>query len=323
MIRKFISIILSLSMILSFGTLVFAAENNQNEEQFMVGRDSDTKELFIEEINGLANEDIQGTVVEKKSDISTYTIFDESKWGPVVTNANPTKNLTFPYRAIVRILFHFPNGQTTIGSGCLISDGTVLTAGHCAYNEAYGGLALSAAVYAGYNMYKSYKTSSSKKIYTNSIYRKEAQTAYAQNPVATCYTSDMQAYDYATVVLKDPIGKNNHLGLRKFNLSADGGKNFILTGYPGEKSSNAMKMYTGKEKLYSNYYNPGKYKNKLIQHKINTTSGNSGSSIYSYNSTSKTYQIVAVNIAGTNKYNIGRVVDQTMLNFVNSSIEKE
>lgn len=65
MIRKFISIILSLSMILSFGTLVFAAENNQNEEQFMVGRDSDTKELFIEEINGLANEDIQGTVVEK------------------------------------------------------------------------------------------------------------------------------------------------------------------------------------------------------------------------------------------------------------------
>ncbi|GHU61929.1 hypothetical protein FACS189418_2410 [Clostridia bacterium] len=76
---------------------------------------------------------------------NTRTIFgsDDRK---IVSNTTVS-----PYRKVVFLTATFPNGQSIIGTGNMISKNTVLTAGHCIYKASFGGWAKKVTVYPGYN----------------------------------------------------------------------------------------------------------------------------------------------------------------------------
>lgn len=56
-----------------------------------------------------------------------------------------------PASAVVQILATFPNGEVDQGTGTMVNQNTVLTAGHCVYKYSAGGFAKSIEVIAGRN----------------------------------------------------------------------------------------------------------------------------------------------------------------------------
>ena len=192
----------------------------------------------------------------------------------------------YPYRTSTFLLIKFPNSPYSyLGSGHLISPDTVLTAGHCVYDQALGGWA-TVEVYPGYNG----TTAPYGVAYSTEIYS-----------VSGWINNRSPEHDIAAIKLDRPIGEQTGwLGLTDMTSGA-----ITITGYPGEFQ---RQMYTMSGTIASVTTNNTFYT-------IDTTGGNSGSGVYNNNN-----QIVAVHAYGGATQNSGTRINSEKLSIVNTWI---
>ena len=177
------------------------------------------------------------------------------------------------------------------GSGNLVSSDTILTAGHCIYDETLGGWATSIAVYPARNGFSSpFGKVNAKSFYVSSEYLNLSLTI-----------DKRREYDLGHIKLDQKIGKiTGWLGLTK-TLSND----ITLTGFPTPKNRD-YKMYTQKGKLKNSSENN-------IFYGLDTEGGQSGSAVYNTNN-----NIIGVHTNGDVAYNWG-----TRMNAKNFEITKK
>ena len=181
----------------------------------------------------------EGTGITQESDVvfpipdaTTFPTTPESIIG--MDDRSIVSNTTlFPYRTSCFIVTTFPDA-IKYGSGNLVSSDTILTAGHCIYDETLGGWATSIAVYPARNGFSSpFGKVNAKSFYVSSEYLNLSLTI-----------DKRREYDLGHIKLDQKIGKTTGwLGLTK-TLSND----ITLTGFPTPKNRD-YKMYTQKGKL--------------------------------------------------------------------------
>ncbi len=180
-----------------------------------------------------------------------------------------TNTSQYPYSAIVYLLMEFPKGYSQ-GSGSLISNNVVLTAGHCLYSANLGGWAKSVTVIPGYNgSTKPFGTYYGEELYvTNGWYNQSNSGNYKSE---------------------------NDIGIIKLNSSTSAGylgvttgahPQITLTGFHGDKSG---KMYTQTDKVMTTT-------TEVYTYQLDTKGGSSGSPVYNNNT------ISAVNVSETENY---------------------
>lgn len=118
----------------------------------------------------------EGTGITQESDVvfpipdaTTFPTTPESIIG--IDDRSIVSNTTlFPYRTSCFIVTTFPDA-IKYGSGNLVSSDTILTAGHCIYDETLGGWATSIAVYPARNGFSSpFGKVNAKSFYVSSEY---------------------------------------------------------------------------------------------------------------------------------------------------------
>lgn len=132
------------------------------------------------------------------------------------------KNVTtFPYRAVVEITAYFSGGGTLTGTGAMVGEKTVLTAGHVVYDQDYGWATkveiVPGGVLSGYDTYAGYQ-------FTSVI-------GWTQN-------ADFE-YDYAVIQLEESPGVG-YFGTHAettANLKKD---SFYAYGFPDDKDDGTL-----------------------------------------------------------------------------------
>lgn len=184
----------------------------------------------------------------------------------IVTNTS-----TYPFSTAAHLVMTFPNGKSYIGSGHLISNDTVLTAGHCIYSKADGGWATSVAVYPGYNG----KTAPFGVAYASKLMSISGWTS-----------NNSSEHDIGAIKLNKSIGKNTgYMG-----LTTNTNSGITLTGFHGDLNG---KMGTESGSISSLTPNN-------VFYKLDSTGGASGSGVYNNNN-----QILAVHAYGRTSDNFG------------------
>ncbi|MGO3605743.1 MAG: trypsin-like serine protease [Pseudolactococcus laudensis] len=225
----------------------------------------------------------EGTGITQESDVvfpipdaTTFPTTPESIIG--TDDRSIVSNTTlFPYRTSCFIVTTFPDAIKYC-SGNLVSSDTILTAGHCIYDETLGGWATSIAVYPARNGFSSpFGKVNAKSFYVSSEYLNLSLTI-----------DKRREYDLGHIKLDQKIGKTTGwLGLTK-TLSND----ITLTGFPTPKNRD-YKMYTQKGKLKNSSENN-------IFYGLDTEGGQSGSAVYNTNN-----NIIGVHTNGDVAYNWG------------------
>lgn len=255
------------------------------------------------------------TVEDMPADFPLQTPFVDGRLGPAARmRESPEKmmapfsvigsdsrvrvtNVTaYPWRAVVKLWMKF-GSDWYMGSGALIAPNWVLTAGHCTYDDDVW--ASSIEVIPG--LYGSYKPYGS--------------TWGAQMYVPALWVSDrLYAYDIALIRIKKSLG--NYTGWFGYAYYSNiYGSTGNLSGYPGDL-----------EDGYVQYFAFGKVKKSpdpgVLQYQIDCYSGQSGSSVYAYYSTSKARISFAVhshhNSAET--LNFGTFIDSGKFNWIKSRV---
>lgn len=158
----------------------------------------------------------------------------------------------FPYRTSCLLVIHFPDG-ITYGSGNLVSNDTILTAGHCVYDAESGGWATAIEVYAGRNgLYAPYGKAEAKAFYT----------------LDKWISSASYEYDIGHIKLKQKLGKTT--GWLGFTTTL--GNDISLTGFPTPQNR-GYRMYSQKGKLKRATTNN-------IYYDLDTEGGQSSSAVY-------------------------------------------
>lgn len=183
---------------------------------------------------------------------------------------------TYPYRAIVRIRVHFPKLAANIdvqGTGTLIGNDTVLTAGHVLYDRTLGGWATRVQVAPGAG-----KTGTPYGIVSG-----------RQWTVPTQYSATGKASaDLGVIKLATPIGKTTgYLGLTS---AMPAGTRVTLAGYAVAAGGN-LGVATGNLQTVSG---------GMATYTLDTSAGDSGSGLFS-----TTHRIGVVHTLGSSTMNEG------------------
>lgn len=205
-----------------------------------------------------------------------------------------TNTTSFPYSAIVSLDIVYSNGKTGSGTGFMIGENTVATAGHCVYSHDNGGWAKSISVTPG-------KNGSNKPF----------GTAYATtlNSVNGWVQNNLIEYDYAVIELNTSIGNNSGWFGLSGNDSSIKDSTVSIVGYAGDKSSYTLWKDIGKISVD---------KTRMIGYPIDTYKGQSGSPVYWYNSTYG-YQAAGIHTrAYTSELNRGVKITSSVFNFLTS-----
>ncbi|HEY9638770.1 MAG TPA: trypsin-like serine protease [Coleofasciculaceae cyanobacterium] len=205
-----------------------------------------------------------------------------------------TNTTDSPWRTITKLYMTYPNGKTYVCSGTLIAAKYVLTAGHCLHDKAQGGWAKKVEVIPGLKgTYKPYGSAYATKFrsYTN-------------------WTSSRDSnYDIALITLDRSIGSTTGwLGYTTY--STVNGLTGHIAGYPAEKDSGLYLYYHSGLIASSNSYR--------LYYPIDTSGGQSGSSIYRINN-SKRY-VFGVHTTGSTSSNGGTRLDSKKFNDIKSWI---
>lgn len=138
----------------------------------------------------------------------------------------------WPYSAHGHIIMRFPNGQVYIGSGTLVDQHHVLTAGHCVYSAADGGYASEIIFNAGQNDAQlPFGTSRAVRILT--------VPQYEQNENVN--------WDMGMLILDRNVGSANEAGFYALKAVETSQELLMLrvnvSGYPGDKDD-GQQMWT-------------------------------------------------------------------------------
>ncbi|OJG97627.1 hypothetical protein RV18_GL000695 [Enterococcus termitis] len=230
-----------------------------------------------------------------KNVIEPYTIFgpDDRSY---VSNTS-----IFPYSAVCQLVMEYSNG-TYVGTGNIINNNYVLTAGHNLYSTERREWAKSVTVIPGaypvgpYSVGTYFGKTTAKKMTVPSGWINNGQTKD----------------DIGVVELRDAIGKKTG----SFGLTTKITNPITLTGFHGD-----WYTATGQPRMATETKNYESLTNDSIRYKLDNWGGSSGSGIYS----NKNYQIFGVNAYGlkadyqpnnSTGYNFATRINQSWFNFV-------
>lgn len=213
---------------------------------------------------------------------------------------------TFPYSAIAHIQMSYECGDAGYGTGFMISDNTMVTAGHCVICPYHRQGLKSITCLFGYDCNTgSYIAKASG---CEDYYYDEDYTNYNNSN-----DHDLEC-DYAFVKFKNKIGSiTGHFGIKAFTDSDFKNQDYNFAGYIGD--SDPLKVCKGKlAPDYYTIYNGRKttIKNKsVVNYSADVVAGNSGGPIYS-----KDNYIAAIITAEFTYYgfNVGRRITSETMN---------
>ena len=167
----------------------------------------------------------------------------------------------YPYRAAVKLVTTWPNGQVSWCSGTLIGPHHVLTAGHCVYNDERGGWAEIEAIPGYHDGERPYASAFSTNV-----------TSYVG-----FVTDGSWDYDQAYIALDRNIG--DHVGWLGYEAYDDAeqhvGLSLNLNAYPGSPIGDGKTMFHSfDEVVAADAY--------VIRHELDTAGGSSGGGVYRY-----------------------------------------
>ncbi len=210
------------------------------------------------------------------------------------------KTSDFPYKAICKVVTTWYNTKYgTVkghGTGFMIHNYYMLTAGHNIYEPAFGGYCDKIEVYPARNrIYAPYGPYSGVKLQVTNEFVKD---------------NEDQAEDWGLVKLNSDVGSTT--GYFGLDISTNGydllQKNISVTGYPTDKSDGGVGMWKG----------TGTVKNQNmyeIGYTCDTYKGDSGAPVYLSNN-----RVVAIHVRGvnpTNDYNEGTKINSKVSGIIN------
>lgn len=303
--KKVVSIILSLALILHLGLFTTAQdiELNPSYHEITISTTAGTKGyyqydestddfVYVPAANpeDLDTAPVPDTINEESSATSPYTVT------PPDSRVKIT-NVTGRYASTCLIGARFGPSDYDVfsGTGWLINDSYVATAGHMLYDEAYqnngnGGYALHVAVYVG-------ATGGTCKEYRLG-HVENVGAGYVDNPIGSgFYTLAGKYDDWGVIKLDSPVTANvGHLGRCPVSSVSDmTGSIYYSQGYPEDLNSGISRwddfyMYSTTGDIVS-----GDGETCVVTN-LDTYDGQSGSPIYSYHSTLG-YAVEAIHIS--------------------------
>lgn len=220
-----------------------------------------------------------------------------------VDDRKPVSNvLDYPYSAICKLLIEFEKDgakKYDIGTGFLISENQILTAGHCLYNADYGDAISVQVTPAASDKKQKFGTFtvSAENLIVNPAYRINTSTDN----------------DYGLIQLNTNIGEQTrYFKLGDVNPNAiDFSQTLELSGYPYNSGDNigTLVQQTGTGKLVSRM--PGKVRTTL--HAIDASPGQSGSPIFNSKG-----DVIAIHTFAYQRddTNGGVLIDETVKEFI-------
>lgn len=186
-----------------------------------------------------------------------------------------------PFYGIVYIHASFSNNTYTPSTGFMISENCILTGAHCVYSN--GELCTKVTVYPGRNGDTYTLKTTSTKVYLSSAYKTDPK---AEN-------------DYAIIKLDEPLGLTT--GWFGINVATDSellNKPIMTAGYPDEKANGDYRELWRASGIVNSVSTSKFY------HTADTTSGQSGSPVYFYNTAAGEYQAIGIHTNGTTNSNV-------------------
>ncbi len=172
------------------------------------------------------------------------------------SRARVTPTDTFPAVARVRLALEFSDGYTSAGSGAMIGNKYVLTAGHVVYSHAHNGWATKITAYPGQDGVLTPFTATATKLRS-----------------VTGWTSDENNdYDYGLITLSSNLGNlTGTYGLASFSDDTLDTTTAYIYGYPGDKPWGTQWGSSGPIEDYDS---------TMLYYDIDTAGRMSGSGVY-------------------------------------------
>lgn len=153
----------------------------------------------------------------------------------MLLSMTPIGNSTvFPASAVVQILTTFPNGQVEQGTGTMVNQNTVLTAGHMVYKYSDGGFAKSIEVIAGRN-------GNAAPFGVAHMKYEETFNSYIADSQRNSESHAPGDGDIGFISLDRNLG--NSTGWLGFMATSGSSYNVNIWGYPGAGGYNGTQMY--------------------------------------------------------------------------------
>jgi V8-like Glu-specific endopeptidase len=212
-----------------------------------------------------------------------------------------TPTTSAPYSSICRLSVSFPSGAEGFGSGVIIGNHWVITAGHVLYDPFEGGYAnvvVQPAYDAGATPFGSHAAVNT---FVHPNYEASGDNDFDFGLIELSYSAGLNAGRLMPV---------NHP-----DFYFDGTPNLEVVGYPGDLTLNCTQMFTANDATLS-------YDDFILQYSTDTFGGESGGAVLD-----SFGNLVAVHSGGLNtgepatSYNQGCRVNQGMFSWIKSQID--
>ena len=220
-----------------------------------------------------------------------------------------TDTTVFPYSAIAHMKMSYECGCSDyVGTGFMISDNTMLTAGHCVICSEHRAKLKSLTCKFGYSYSDGdylVQTNGWKDLY------------YDPDYLAGKYAGDTRGfdYDYGIVVFSQKIGSiTGHFGIKAFSDDEFEGKDFNVGGYRYDRDP--LMMDSGRVTVNPSFYYYDSYYNRvdftdsnLLTYTADTVAGNSGGPLFDEDN-----YIAGIHVAGAqDSYNVARRITPQLM----------
>ena len=273
--KKVLSFLIAVSMVLSLGLVSWAEEPEEEYPEEYVENAEPAMEISLKEY--AENNDItEDPALEEMDGGDPYSPFPVDK---AIFGTNDLYSISdrneYPYSAVAKIFSHFRCGCSCSGTGFMISASGLMTSAQLLVCSDHHKTADSLTFYFGYKGPQNYG------------YKYDKGTTYWYG--TDNIDKDGREWDYGYVKLKERVGdRTGWFGTRVMSDSSFDGSIFSIAGF----SDNNLYYDIDKVTPYNDY---------LLHHKIDTVPGMAGSPLFTFDC-----YAFAINVAYTSTTNIAR-----------------